>query len=214
MIHNSKFFDNFGQLISKYPNIDLTDAFSKGQMESKRWLINTLLDLNLPLGNIFLCAGWYGTLATFLLESGIKLKSIRSFDIDNSCADIADTLNRSWVIDNWKFKASTLDITTMTYPLNYATKRANGTEVMLTEFPDTIINTSCEHIKSFEKWYKDIPAGTLTILQSNNFLEIEDHVNCSRSLEEFSLSVPMTQLLYQGSLKLEKYTRFMKIGIK
>ena len=214
MIHNSKFFDNFGQLISKYPNIDLRDAFSKGQMESKRWLINTLLGLNLPLGNIFLCAGWYGILATFLLESGIELKAIRSFDIDDLCADIADTLNRSWVIDNWKFKASTLDITTMTYPLTYTTKRANGTEVILTESPDTIINTSCEHIKNFNKWYNNIPFGTLLVLQSNNFSDIADHINCSASIDDFSKITPMSNVFYQGELVLEKYTRFMKIGIK
>lgn len=214
MIHNSKFFDNFGQVICKFPNIDLTDLFSKGQIESKRWLVNELLRLNLNLGTIFICAGWYGSLATFLFENNFKLQKVRSFDIDPQCADIAETFNRSWVVDNWKFKATTLNIENIAYPLIYETKKANGSTVELIEEPDTIINTSCEHIENFKDWFNSIPSGKLVILQSNNYFEITDHINCVSSLEEFSNQTPMSNLLYQGELNLEKYTRFMRIGYK
>lgn len=214
MIHNSQFFENFGNLLRKYPNIEITDLFSKGQMLSKRWLVNTLLEINKPLGKVFLCAGWYGSLATFLLESKLEIEKIRSFDIDETCADIADTLNRSWVIDGWQFKASTLDILEMDFPTTHTTYRANGTSLELTEMPDTIINTSCEHIKDFDKWYNKIPSGTLVILQSNNYFEIKEHVNCVNNTEEFSNQCPMTECFFLDSLQLDKYTRFMKIGIK
>jgi hypothetical protein len=70
-LHNSSFFDNFGQLLTKYPNINLQDLFSKGQMQSKRWLVDELSKLDLDLGLTFICAGWYGSLATFLLEVGL-----------------------------------------------------------------------------------------------------------------------------------------------
>ena len=104
-IHNSEFFDNFGQVLNKYPNIDIQDLFSKGQIESKRWLVNELEKINMELGTVFICAGWYGSLATFLFESNVKLDKIRSFDIDKSCAGIAETFNRLKTMDNWKFKA-------------------------------------------------------------------------------------------------------------
>lgn len=214
-LHNSSFFDNFGQLLNKYPNIKLNDLFSKGQMQSKRWLVNELAKLDLNLGLTFICAGWYGSLATFLLESNVKIDKIRSFDIDPTCAEIADTFNRSWVINGWKFKASTLDIMNMTnYPIKYTTYRFDGSSADLTEMPNTIINTSSEHIKDFNNWYNNIPANTIVIIQNNNFFEITDHVNCVNTLEEFSQQVPVKTCLYLGELELPKYKRFMKIGIK
>ena len=115
MLHKSNFFDNIGQLLNKYPDIDLRDMFSKGQMDSKRWLVDTLLELNPNMGTVFLCAGWYGSLATFLLETNLRIEKIRSFDIDPACADIADAFNRSWVINGWKFKAITEDIMNIDY---------------------------------------------------------------------------------------------------
>ena len=214
MIHNSNFFDNFGEFLNRFPDTDLRDLFSKGQMNSKRWLVDELIKINKPLGTVFLCAGWYGSLATLLFESKIQIDKIRSFDVDPSCAIRADTFNRSWVMDEWKFKASTMDIHNMTYPLTYTTFRANGTGVELTEMPDTIINTSCEHIENFSEWYNKIPNGTTVILQGNNFFEIEDHINCSVNLDDFDKMCPMTECLYLNELILDKYTRFMKIGIK
>ena len=52
------------------------------------------------------------------------------------------------------------------------------------------------------------------ILQSNNYFEIDEHVNCSESLDAFAKQTPMSQVLYQGELELEKYTRYMRIGYK
>jgi hypothetical protein len=195
-------------------NANLSDAFSWGQLKSKRWLVNELENLDLKLGTIFLCAGWYATLATMLFNSKCNLEKIRSFDIDNSCEVIAVTINRNFVSDGWKFKATTFDIHQMKYPLTYSTLRANRSEVELTEMPDTIINTSCEHIENFQDWYNSIPDGKIVVLQTNNYFEIEDHINCSSSLEEFATTTPMTEVLYQGELQLPKYTRFMRIGIK
>lgn len=213
-IHNSEFFDNFGQVLNKYPGIDIQDLFSKGQIESKRWLVNELEKINMELGTVFICAGWYGSLATFLFESDVKLDKIRSFDIDESCAGIAETFNRLKTMDGWKFKASTLDILGMDYPTTYTTYRSDNTVLELTEMPNTVINTSCEHIENFAEWYDKILAGTLIILQTNNFFEIPEHVNCSIDLDDFSRVTPMKEVLYQGQLELSKYTRYMRIGIK
>jgi hypothetical protein len=195
------------------PNFN-KDCISSGQLSSKEWLVNELSSVDVNLGTVFLCAGWYATLATMLFESNIEFDKIRSFDIDSDCYKIADTINRPWVIDGWQFKASTLDIHDIDYPTTYTTYRANGTGVELTEMPDTIINTSCEHIINFDKWYNKIPQGTIIVLQSNNYFELDEHVNCFESLDDFANSTPLTTILYQGELPLEKYTRYMRIGIK
>jgi hypothetical protein len=199
--------DNF-----PYSEVPMQDAFSLGQLKSKLWLIENLPD---NLGTVFICAGWYGTLAALIFEQArSKFDKIRSFDVDESCAIVADTMNRPYVMDGWQFKASTLDILEMDFPTTHITYRANGTSLELTEMPDTIINTSCEHIENFKDWYEKIPTGKLVILQSNDFYEIEEHVNCVNSVEEFKESAPMSTLLYSGELELEKYSRYMLIGRK
>ena len=97
---------------------------------------------------------------------------------------------------------------------NYNTEKLDGAIIPLTDMPHTIVNTSCEHIPNFTDWYNLLPEGRLIILQSNNYFEIEEHINCSSSLKEFSQSAPMQETLYEGELDLGQYTRYMKIGRK
>jgi hypothetical protein len=115
----------------------------------------------------------------------------------------------------WKFKSCTQDIHDINYDTHvYNVNRSDGSICELTDSPDTIINTSCEHIENFDKWYDKIPAGKILILQTNNYFDLPEHVNCSKTLEDFSKQTPMTKTLYQGELFLEKYSRYMRIGIK
>ena len=191
------------------------DCFSRGQLQSKLWIIKELTTLSLDLGTVFLCAGWYATLATMLFESKVKVDKIRSFDIDPSCRSIAETFNKPWVKDNWQFKSSTKDIMDINYKSeSYEVIRADGTACTLDDTPDTIINTSCEHIENFTEWYDKIPDGKLVILQSNNFFDVDEHVNCSIDIDDFSRQTPLKSVLYSNSLELEKYTRYMRIGYK
>jgi hypothetical protein len=191
------------------------DCFSRGQLHSKLWLVQELEKLDLELGTVFLCAGWYATLATLLFESNVKVKKIRSFDIDDSCLEIAKTFNKLWLMDNWKFQAITQDIHNINFDnYTYNVIRADGSIAELNDSSNTIINTSCEHINNFTEWYNKIPTGKLVILQSNDYFEIEEHVNCAIDAEDFSRMTPMTECLYLGELQLKDYTRFMKIGYK
>jgi hypothetical protein len=196
---------------------DLTDALSWGQLKSKRWLIDELEECGLDLGTVFVCGGWYGTLSAMMLESNLKIKKIRSFDIDPHCADVADTVNKPHVMNEWKFKAVTEDM----HDINYTTHRwrawSNSKQEYskyISDSPDTIINTSCEHIHNFKEWYDKIPEGKLLVLQSNDYFEVEEHVNCSETLDDFWDQTPMRFVEYSGELELPKYTRFMRIGYK
>lgn len=193
------------------------DAFSRGQIKSKLWLVETLEKLNLDLGTVFLCAGWYATLAAMLFESQCKIDKIRSFDIDDKCLEVADMVNKSHVSSNWKFKAITQNILDIDYNCHRWqtwSKANNRLSYPIEDVPTTIINTSCEHIEDFDSWYNKIPPGKILVLQTNNYFEIEDHINCSESLELFAASTPMSQELFSGELNLAKYTRYMRIGIR
>lgn len=200
------------------------DFLSLGQIKSKKWMLDHLSDVfaahNINLSMIYLMGGWYAHFAAMFFEmfdSNNKLISdykIRSFDIDPTVAEIAETINRSYTTDGWKFKATTKDI--FDIDLNehiYDTQRRDGTLCTLTETPDLIINTSGEHIDLAE-WWNQVPNGILCAIQSNNYFDGDGHINCVNSVEELIDQVPMDCVYYTGTLKLEKYDRYMIIGIK
>jgi hypothetical protein len=192
------------------------DSLSQGQLRSKMWIIDELKTLDINLGTVFLCAGWYGILAMLMFEHDIEMDSVRSFDIDPTVVAIADKFNAPW-LDNWQFKAVTDDIHNINFNSHNWTAWSNANErdsKPITDVPDTIINTSCEHIANFDKWYAKIPTGKIVILQSNDYVDIDEHVNTSLDLNAFGQQTPMTEVLYNGEMQLEKYTRFMRIGIK
>ncbi len=193
------------------------DCFARGQLQSKTWLIRELKELDPKLGTVFLCAGWYATLATMLFENDFDIDCIRSFDIDPSCVEIAEVFNKPWFVDNWKFKAITEDIKNINYfghQWQMWSNKNNRLSNPISDTPDTIINTSCEHIDNFAEWYDKIPYDKLVILQSNNYFEIEEHVNCSNDIDEFKAQAPCKEYLFTGTLDLGVYKRFMIIGKK
>lgn len=194
-----------------------TDSMSQGQLRSKRWLVDELGKVTNSLGTVFLCAGWYGILATMLFEEGFDIQCIRSFDIDPGVTPIAEKFNLPWVKQDWKFKTVTQDIHNINFKKHTWQAWSNTNQrhsKPITDIPDTVINTSCEHIENFSKWYRKLPRKKLLILQSNNFLDINEHINVSSTLAEFSEITPMKTVLFSGQLELENYSRFMRIGYK
>jgi hypothetical protein len=80
---------------------------------------------------------------------------------------------------------------------------------------DTIINTACDHIADFTRWWSMIPDGKLVVVQNNDFIDGgSDHVNTVATLDAFRAQAPMRTVLMQGQLPLMKYNRFMVIGLK
>lgn len=216
LLTQSELLKNIRNTIDQY-DVDLSDCLSWGQLKSKRWLVDVLKELDVDLGNVFLCAGWYAILANMILSNFSKVNKIRSFDIDPHCANIADSINKNFVINNWKFKSITEDI----YKINYKShnwsvwsKKNKRYSYPITDIPDTIINTSCEHLEYFSYWYNLLPDEKFIVLQSNNFEDTKEHVNYCTDIKQFSEQTPMQKVLFCGELDVGKYTRFMKIGYK
>ena len=211
---------NLKNLVKGFDSKILVDAFSRGQLRSKLWVSDTVNDLDIDLGDmVYVCAGWYGVLPAILFERN-KVEAIRSFDIDASCSLPAETLNRNFVQDDWKFKASTMDVNNLIYTgeFMYETLKYNGDKETITDgSPSCVINTSCEHIEDFDKWWSGIPDGMLVIMQNNDFDDEEEHDHADdtvTSLEEFAKRLNVSETLYEGTLALDKYNRYMVIGIK
>lgn len=203
----------------KFPQARWDEALSKGQISSKLWLAKVVdrIFSGRHFDCVYVLAGWYGVLSRILLDDcrQVSFGKIRSFDMDPSCEPIADSVNRKWIMEDWKFKAATGDVTKINYERhNYHVINSRGETVGLSETPDMIINTSCEHFDNFEGWYELIPPGRRIVLQSNNDFEQAEHKNCVRSIEELKSSAPMSDVLFEGELKLQNYSRFMLIGQK
>lgn len=175
------------------------DAFWRGQILSKEWLISELRKSKNNYKSwprIEIYGGWVGTLASLLFQSDMYISSITSIDIDPSCEKTACTMNQI-EYEAGKFKAVTADMC----------------EYQPTA--DIIINTSFEHITKdqYESWLSNVPAGSLIVLQSNNY-DIPEHVRIATDLEEFKVQSRLENILYAGELDLPLYRRFMIIGKK
>lgn len=179
---------------SSDPNRTL-DAFWKGQLNSKLWLIENLKPfINKPV-TVDIHGGWVGVLSSMLFQSGIPLKYVQSIDIDPTCEATASMMNKGEEIQG-RFCAVTADMCSTDSLANI------------------VINTSCEHItqKQYNQWLDRVPADSLLVLQSNNY-QIDEHVRIAESLEEFEQQAGV-QVLWSGELKLPLYTRWMIIGKK
>lgn len=172
------------------------DAFWKGQLRSKEWLIDCL-DEHVHMGSsIDIHGGWVGVLASMLFQSNIPVTTIRTIDIDPSCEPIATMMNKKEEIAG-RFRAVTADMCNTRSDANI------------------IINTSCEHISQFDYdlWLNDLPDTSLIVLQSNNY-EIPEHIRIAKDLDLFKEHSRLSTILYAGELDLPLYRRFMLIGYK
>ena len=205
-----KIFNQIKVIQERYEGFPITDSFSKGQILSKLMARDCLMELNLDsYRTAMVLCGWGGGMSNLLLEK--LFYSAINIDKDPDCEPVAIRMNYEHYIRG-RFNAVTKNIFDLKYKKpkliinKFSTKKTNRFDV--------VINTSCEHIGDFKKWYKLLPEGQLLLLQSNNFFGLEEHINCVTSLEAFKEMAPMRRLLISRQLPLEKYTRFMLIGYK
>lgn len=170
------------------------DAFWRGQLRSKEWLIECLDEHVHMASSIDIHGGWVGVLASLLFQSNIPITTIRSIDIDPTCESTALMMNKKEEIEG-RFIAVTADM---------CNTKSDA---------DIIINTSCEHISQFDYdcWLNDVPETSLLVLQSNNY-NIPEHVRTANSLEEFKQQSGNIDIIYAGELELPLYKRFMIIA--
>ena len=173
------------------------ESFWKGQVNSKVWLAENLLEF-VPVRplNIVIYGGWNGVLASILFNSNIAVQRITSVDIDPVCEDIANTVNRRYLNEN-KFSAVTADM------CEYTTNA------------DVVINTSCEHIsqEQYEQWLDNQPDDALFVVQSNNYFTHDEHIRCAIDADDF-MRMSKLKPYYRGEFETPKYTRYMIIGKK
>ena len=193
------FIERLRHCVETFPQENWGDAMSRGQITSKQWLIHALrMNQQTDLGRVVVCGGWLGILPWLMFaDPALNIDFIESIDLSLSATIVSGELNQRHIISR-RFLARVGDCT-----------RPNDYDTF-----DTIINTSCEHFEEWDEWWNLIPYGKRVILQSNNFYEAEDHVNCVSSPEELQAEAEMDEFYFVGAMPSYKYTRFMTIGRK
>jgi hypothetical protein len=196
---------------------NLNEHFSRGQMKSKCWMVEQLGEIfpNAYLGTVAHYGGWYATVAKNLFDK-FKIAQYYNLELDPNCIEIADDFNYKQYQNNWQFKSIQQDCGLVKYDKKgaFTLKVKDRQKVMQTVEvkPNIIINTSCEHMN--EDWFHNLPDGMLVCLQTNDYFDNEQHVNCVHGVNEAKAKYPMKEILYEGEIDTHLYKRFMLIGEK
>lgn len=203
---------DLAKTIQTFPKFNF-NCLSRSQIQSKEWLVNELYrKVSLSRKRIAFLGGWYGMLAQPLYELCPDIEYIRSFDLDPSCAPIAESINKELVIDGWKFKATTSDVENLNWQgkVKYHTQKGNEQQFMSDRF-DILINTSCEHMN--DRWTRNVSSEQVIVAQTNDY-DIPEHINRCQSPELLADKLGIRKILFKNILKTPEYTRSMVIGYK
>ena len=185
-------------------NTDLLDSFSPNQFKSKERLVKLIRDELIISTNseIVIFGGWYGSI---LIPAFKEVKKITLVDKDEKVIGIA----KNRLFNHYKNVEFIVDDIFKNFRDQYQTA-------------DLFINTSCEHMKSMKEWgpaptyknpwwYRCSPAHFA--FQSNNMYDIQDHINCVSTIEEFKEQLPdNAEVLIEDKIKDDRGIRFTLIG--
>ena len=179
-------------------NPDLLDSFSPNQFKSKENLINHIKKLNIlnSESEIVIFGCWYGSILIPAFYN--EVKRITAIDIDDNVIGI--TKNR--IFKNYD---------KIDFIVNDAFVWANKSSRI--KNTNLIINTSCEHMQPM----KNLPIlnniNSYFAFQSNNMFDIETHINCVNSIEEFKKQLPSkAKILIEDQIEEDRGIRFTLIG--
>ena len=213
---NDTYLFNVINLIKDMPDLkeSLLDSVSSNQVASKYALLDAVDNLNFldKDSTVVIWGSWYGSILIPALTN--KVKKIISIDLDETPLQIA----KNRLFNEYTNIEYVCDDIFKTYRDAYLNT-------------NLIINTSCEHMPPMKDW-KWFGAGALSndqdtsifrtpklpdncyfAFQSNNMFDIEGHVNCINSLQEFKDQMPeRAEILFEEEVEDTRGTRYMLVG--
>ena len=184
------------------------DSMNQSQLESKLWIIQELIKLEIKPKRVAILAGWYAQYIVPLLYDNFEsLQFVENYEIDQDVKRLSYKFNKRLKEDK-KYRITIRNV--------MFDKIQEGWHPVHKLGMDTIINCACEHMYpmwKFRELNKTIQKNPLYILQSSNDEQHEDHINCVNSEEELIDQARIKDVMYSGSKILSnKSTRFMVIG--
>ena len=186
-------YNNLPNYISSFD-----DSVSQGQYDSKKWLCDELKKIKIHQpSHIDIIGSWFAFPMIEMLANIIKIKQVDLFDIDENCHSVTAQYINHFDMD---FKIA---------QFSDAFERKDWRRRHI------VINTSSEHMKDtalLKSHYKDYPTTPLLVLQSNNYFELNEHVNCVNSENDLIEKNQIREVYFKGKQSLPIYDRYMVIG--
>jgi hypothetical protein len=193
------------ELVDRVDALDVTEqrlftaAIDEIQVRSKLWLIDELTARHDIAGATLVVLGaWYGILP-LLINWRLTAPPARMVCVDisaDACALGEKVIGSRYPnIEYQVADAMRLDYRSLAHPPS-----------------SVLVNTICEHLADVPGWWLRVPAGQFTVLQSNNYDRCPDHINWVRDLDQMKAQTPLSKLLFEGTLRLPIFDRFMLIG--
>lgn len=193
-IESSKIVKLLQYIDKKYVNNDnikqIAASINDRQVENKEWLVDHVkqyYNIYPRIPKVAVLAGWFGLAGHMLTE--VMSCDVTIIDKDPECRQVGKLL----------------------YPhLNHITEDLNNFDV---GGFNIIICTACEHITDEEinNILRKKDNSTVVFLQSNNYNEVIEHINCKSSMYNFADCLQLKNKK-QFTLALDKYERYMVIG--
>lgn len=187
--------------VDLYRSFDIINSLNENQMNSKEWLVDCLepfLSTIPNLYNIAVLGSWYGLLSAMLRQKVSHDLFITNIDSDPLSKEIGQQLLNNQMYEHNYFVIDDA--------INHMIEKHNNYRL--------IINTSCEHMEKEDILYLTQLKSLDTVIcfQSNNYFEHASHINTSNSLDEFVESLNLYDVMYKGTLSLDRYERYTVIG--
>lgn len=176
----------------------LEGSFTPDLVESKTWLCEKLAQglKGKNAGTIYILGSWYGNMAIFLKQAGIKFDKL-----------VLVEPNEEWLRQSKKL----LDKINSDGKIVFLNQKA---EDIVYDEPGVVINTSCN--ETGPVFLTKVPDNMLCLLQARD--NVGKVVINTDSLSEFDELFSLSKVYYTGEKKLNdpetEYTRYMKIGRK
>jgi hypothetical protein len=177
---------------------DFADSLSNTQYQSKKWLIDTLVQLQINPQRVLILGGWYGSYTIPLLNKSFAPKYILLSDKDPNVLSVAEYLHDCVYQTNSNVRTAVIDV-------------EKDTDILETMDYDLVINTSCEHMFNLDK-IKTSSKQTVYAFQSCDKGTDPGHVNPASSTQQLVGQAGINKILYAGRYDLGHKSRFMVIG--
>ena len=185
---------NVLKVIKEFPEgrDTLIDSFSDNQFLAKKQMLEKL-DFLTKESEVVIFGSWYGSILIPYLSPIVK--RITCIDLDNEVLRVSK--NRLFKhLKNVEYNSG--DVFKLDLSRYHTT--------------DLFINPSCEHMppmKEFPYW----PKSTHFAFTSNNMYDIEGHVNCVSSIQEFKNQLPDNATVTdEHEIKDSRGIRYLIVG--
>lgn len=176
----------------------LEGSFTPDLVFSKYWLMRELGQIRPQISVAYVLGAWYCNLALYLRRyQHPEVKKIINVETNSEFLQTGRQILQAAGADN----------------IEYMMADANDLDYRQLDNNGVVINTSLTDMAG-EAWFKNIPSGTLVVLQARD----HDPGRQFDSPKDIQTAFPLSKVLYSGSMSLQdpetKYQRFMTIGIR